>query len=802
MAVALAAGGSTLAWAWLVRGAGAGEPRAGAGIMQTTPIRSIETDEIRPDHGVLMVGDVAPAGQASAVLSDRSPTGDDPVYPRRSSTGTIARSGPGWLQTSAEDTYNRVRLEVHGGPPPDDHGAWQAVVDVPYRSQTGWVALAGIMTSPRKPQLQLGEPGMYVVRVSMREARSHDQGQSQGPSNDGQVWLLRFWPQANVTELPRWLVRNQAPTYTLHSIWDDALGWPAEHLAHKFRFAIEARSDHTVTLDQIDAVGRAWGEPPGWLDRPIWPERPPARPLPPTGHPDLDAQRVNQRAAAGPGRDEDAEQLAAAATQLKVAVPRTPREVIPLLVAAGIIQPADGGARYQLGDPGPVDKRLRIPPERLAQMKRVESMRRYQSLCADLLSVVFWAPHSPATFTVAALATRLAARPQEVRETLGYASERGWLTIEGDASNPTTTLSLTLHADRDGWDRRPSEGRVRYVAAGAHAITSFDAVPAAAPPGSGTSGVRVHIGLAPPPRPTGLMALALGAPPRAGFVDYRGHVVVWRDGKRVELTAPGGQRTGRRAYETAFGTLMANQGGLQLVHPDGRADTLTPDKSRDLAVSEDGHKVAYIESHIGRRSSHRLHLLDLASGRREDVPLPDDGAPAMVAIHGGSVYLRSGTGTLRWQPGGGPPVALSQRVEQIEPLSGVGVHTEWDKGVTLVQPGGAVEHVFIDPTARLAPGGRTLYSFRPQPPPAVTLFDLPLRDRPRIHPVPPETILPYPVPDAIWEDEHHLLFLARYPWPGDPCALRLDVRTGALERAPLTGSAEHNPVLVQPLLRQ
>jgi hypothetical protein len=175
--------------------------------------------------------------------------------------------------------------------------------------------------------------------------------------------------------------------------------------------------------------------------------------------------------------------------------------------------------------------------------------------------------------------------------------------------------------------------------------------------------------------------------------------------------------------------------------------------------------------------------------------------PMVSAVHGGAVYLHDREGMLRWQPGS-KPVRLPQPIGQIDPLTGTGL-TRNDNRLTVVRPGGELVPMTIDLSARLAPGGAQLYTLRREPP-AVTLFDIPTRGSPRIHWLPAGTsVESISMLHPIWEDRHHLLLLDRESRPDlGPSALRLDIRTGATERVPLSPDAGYRPLLVQPLLRK
>jgi hypothetical protein len=255
-----------------------------------------------------------------------------------------------------------------------------------------------------------------------------------------------------------------------------------------------------------------------------------------------------------------------------------------------------------------------------------------------------------------------------------------------------------------------------------------------------------------------------------------------------------------RALETGYGTLLLGSGpGAVLVRPDGRVDRLGSDAMMHGAVSEDGRYAAFTESHFGRRSWSKLHLVDLADGSRRTMPWDETDKLSVVAVHGGAVYAVTRQRTVRWTPGADPE-PYPYFVYGVDPLSGTVVGSDGQPGLVVVHPDGTVRHVRLDSGHWLAPGGTRLLAFRYSPP-AVTLFDVATApDEPRVHWLPAacETGNTRPC----WEDEDHLLIQVRHPdrEVGAP-AVRLDVRTGALERVPLTPDGAYRALFVQPLLR-
>jgi hypothetical protein len=176
-------------------------------------LNSLQDDEYEADYGVLVVYDLW-GDDADSREPDLGP-GLDPellelTEARVQPGGTVAHAGAGWLwaRASGQDTYHVARLEAHDGPPADDHGDWDEVLETPYWSRTGAVQL-GLLTGgpvPDGPALPIGRPGRYRVRVS--GVRDH----SSPGSDEGDVWRLQFWPAPDDHEPPRWLARTEPLT--------------------------------------------------------------------------------------------------------------------------------------------------------------------------------------------------------------------------------------------------------------------------------------------------------------------------------------------------------------------------------------------------------------------------------------------------------------------------------------------------------------------------------------------------------------------------------------------------------------
>jgi hypothetical protein len=757
-----------------------------------TLVRGFEDDEYNPEYSTLVLRDAWPPPGGTAGWTAPDATGLPREYPTDSQpAGTIARAGRGWLEGSARDGFHVVRLELHDGPPADDGDEWHDIMETPYRSEIGAVGLTMVTGGTTDADLDLGGPGPYAVRVCHRR----------GSDSDGDVWCLRFWPRP--PESPRWLARGEAATQPGRTGWDDVLGRPVMELSWVVGAAAResADPDAGATLDEVDAKGRAYQRRPGWLDAPLWPDPPAAMP---TGHADLDAAHEERRAQSRAHYAKEAEALAPVAAQLGVPMPGTPRELLPLLVAAGIV--AATGDRYRVVSPRPAQEVLDLPAERVAQLEAADEMQRYRSFATDLLSIVVWAPDSPTTVTVRGLAERLLASPAEVRAALRYTARVRLLTVDGAVDDPDAPVSLAVGPGREPVRTpvppqpapRPAANTAAPVISIAVSSTS-DLTPAAvaALARARLLGGASRVGAPaapPPPAPP-----PWGAPPKAGFVTGTGDLVVWRDGEPVVLRHGTERHPPYLALETGYGVLLLGSGpGAVLVRPDGRQDRLGTEVAIHGAVSGDGRYAAFSESHYGRHSWAKLHLVDLSDGSRETMPWNDESdQPSVVALHGGAVYAGTRRATVRWTPGA-EPEPYPHYVYGVDPVSGTVVGSD-TQGRIVVHPDGTVHRPRVD-AHWLVPGGTRLLAFRYSPP-AVTLFDVATApDDPQVHWLPAACDVGSTRP--CWEDAYHLLIPVRYPDRELRApALRLDIRTGALERVPLTPEGAYRAQFVQPLIR-
>lgn len=304
--------------------------------------------------------------------------------------------------------------------------------------------------------------------------------------------------------------------------------------------------------------------------------------------------------------------------------------------------------------------------------------------------------------------------------------------------------------------------------------------PRTPPPGTPGGPRRAPAHEPPPP---------LGAPPRHGVVTRDGKVVIWRDDRQPTVLA-----TVRphpfRAVATPCGIVVLSGREAILVHPDHRPVLLAANVLPLMAVTAQGW-VALAEHLPGGPLRSRLLLINLVTGERATYQA--DGALNVVGAHDDTVYARTGHAVLRWRPGTVPePVA-----DHVSTVHRDGTLIAVSNQTTIViEPGGARREVSVRPRARLTPDKDFFYWYGHQPP---TLFLVPA-DRPEVGPtalrLPYEIRAETPLHVAVWEDAGHLLVPARF----GPLALRVDVRTGAIESVPLdVRGAENGVTLIEPV---
>lgn len=759
-----------------------------------TYLRGFTDDEYRPEYATLKVRD--------AWLPDRVrpfvPGGEvlDEFGTEAQPCGSITRSGSGWLEGRASgNVHHEVRLEAHDGEPVDDRADWADVAELPYSSSTGHVGLTTVTGGPGRDSIELGPPGLYQVRVARRPA----------DGDAGDVWRLQFWPNPGDPTPLRCLARVTPATQPPLDGWRAVL----DHDVHDVRGMVHAAAGTGwAGLAEIRDRAVQHGRSADWLDHPLWPDPPTALP---TGHADLDAAAAERRRVARRYQEGKAAELDAVAAALGLAPPLVRRDVLDLLVAAGLVEVDDSGAeaRYRnVTSPARAQDVLDLPAERVSIMDHSSEAHQYVYLASDLVSVAMWSPDAVVTTSVAALAERLLVSEADTRGAIRYAARAGLIEVDSDPTAPTGPITLTvLIKGAPAGSRRVgrSDPVARAPRLGA-TITRRPTGPRSTRPPSGTQ--------PPPDQEPSLARPKPGRPPLAGYVSPTGDVVVWRNGRPVVLARHGGSQVSV-ALESRHGIVLVTTSGAALIaRPDGTLDTLATGIRPAGTLSDDGDHLAVVESTHGRRASDRLHLVALADGGRRTMPWDESRIGlSVIAVHAGAVYFGHESSSLRWIPGGRPE-ALPYRLAQIDPLTGNRLVNDGQPGVVVIDAEGGSRRVAVGGDLRLAPGGIRLYSSRGAPP-AVSFFDVAATAaRPTIHWLPEECDPSQGRPYApIWEDRFHLLIptrltrglrLTRWPRPTSgphPATLRLHVETGGTELVTLADPRASAAVYVRPWLR-
>lgn len=126
-----------------------------------------EDAEYLPEYGTVVVRDEWPAGGESSPEHENALLGE---LATEALAGTIATAGDGWLHGHAGDPYQSVRLEAHDAEPPAAGDEWEDVVETPFRSRAGAVALGLLTGGTYDGALELGARGPFRARVSRRPA--------------------------------------------------------------------------------------------------------------------------------------------------------------------------------------------------------------------------------------------------------------------------------------------------------------------------------------------------------------------------------------------------------------------------------------------------------------------------------------------------------------------------------------------------------------------------------------------------------------------------------------------------------
>ncbi|WP_432893666.1 DUF6042 family protein [Kribbella sp. CA-245084] len=359
-------------------------------------------DHYMPDSGILVVLDVRDS-------MDHEETSDNEAHP----VGSIGRSGNGWLYVAGGDGPCVVQLQAHDDPPSDEGlDAWADLVEVPYQSPSGTVALSDLMGGPGEDHLKLGDPGLYRVRLAHRPLPPTPPPDDEDDLQPTDVWHLDFWPVTDVAEPPRWIRRSRPPVWAPDPGWGSVLGFQEIEVANVIEWF--GRPDG-LRVDEIDAWGADHHRGADWLDQPLR-QGPPSRPEWPS--------------------------LAELAGQVDVPEPTTRRELLPLYIALRMV--SFDGLRYRAVEhPPSAEDVVQLPAQAVTFLKASRAVKQYTGYAADIVSVALWGGTEQ---TVASLAERTCASEDDVRATLEYAESRGLLQIDRTGDNLSLTVRTRRHA--------------------------------------------------------------------------------------------------------------------------------------------------------------------------------------------------------------------------------------------------------------------------------------------------------------------------------------------------------------------
>ncbi|MGW4399830.1 hypothetical protein ACWEHA_31465 [Amycolatopsis nivea] len=640
-----------------------------------------EEDEYLPDYGTIVLRDAYRDSSAPALGNEL--LGE---LATNALSGTVATAGDGWLHCTAGHPWQAVRCEAHDEPPELRLEAWEDVVESPFHSRSGAVSLGLLTGGAGGDELNLGAKGLFRARVCRKPAEAGE---------EGDVWLIQFWPSPDGPEPPRWLKRTRAALHPEDPGWQQVLGYHLIEVSWYFSLVGMARPD-------------------GWLDEPL-PGEPPSDTV---------------------------------CARLGVDPPRTRRDAIPLLVAAGLLV-EDGAGGYSAGTPRRATEVLDLPADLAARLDAGAVRAVYILLAADLVSIAAWS--APAH--VKDVAALLAVPEETVEPLLEYAVSDKLIRRENDtvAALPRPPL------------RQEPVPRVRIVREG-------------------------------PPT-------AAGAPPRAGFVSRDGTVGVWRAGKLAVLGRVESDYR-YRAFETLAGIYVAASSGQgQLLDWSGTARQLPVDLDVRPVRSADGRCLAGVQTHVGRRSWDQVHLYDVTTEEAWSLPKSPELTRGVVGIHDGAVCLTTGSGggsfvASRWMPGA-EPVVLASPVHLLDPLSGAQLREEAG-GLTVFTASGERLAAPNPYRWRFVPGGTRMCSFRHDPL-SVELVDLATGSTTQ-HLLPEGCDLSETGSTApVWETPDTLVF--SQPHHGlTRRVVRWHLRRNEFEHFDLPELAGHRPLLIEPIL--
>jgi hypothetical protein len=355
---------------------------------RVTVVGRFEDDDYMPEDGLLVVRD-----SAGGFWDDEMSQVE--AHP----CGTIVRTGHGWLFASGGDGPCVVRIRAHTDRPDDGGGEWADLVEIPYRCLTGAIGLTSLSTGSGEVSVSVGEPGLYRVRVAHRPLPVSDElPEDEDSLVPTDLWELDFWPVDDPLDPPRWLRRMRPAVGPLRPGWTSLLSHEVSEIGDVVRWS---RADRAMTVDDLTQWGLDHFRGAEWLDKPLYSMSP--RPGYPT--------------------------LAEIAAQVGVPEPTTRREVLPLMVALGVLT-FDGGRYVGVERPARAQDVLDLPAQVVSFLEASQAVNQFTGYAADLVSVALW---GGADQTAAELASRSLASETDVQAALGYAEGRGLLRVDRGA---------------------------------------------------------------------------------------------------------------------------------------------------------------------------------------------------------------------------------------------------------------------------------------------------------------------------------------------------------------------------------
>src|SRR2546421_408697 len=111
--------------------------------------------------GIVILSAAGPAALAGTAAATTRPTVIAAAIAAQPG-GSVARAGIGWVDASASDQYQSVRLESHDAEPDRDPDDWADIVETPFLTN-GTVGLTMVTGAPIDDPFGLAGPGLHRV---------------------------------------------------------------------------------------------------------------------------------------------------------------------------------------------------------------------------------------------------------------------------------------------------------------------------------------------------------------------------------------------------------------------------------------------------------------------------------------------------------------------------------------------------------------------------------------------------------------------------------------------------------------